>query len=422
MRERGRARLLMAVGAILLAAAPAAARVKLATLPVRERVVIQLENGQHTLVEEERIVPLLKSTAARGNNQIDFSWASTQIDKATIQFRPLGIRESGRFRPIGKVGGQDEVAVISVAYPPNENSLVWDVYAAESCAVQVRVSYLLGNLTRSFSYRAQADKDEKFLGLRKFLEVHNQSGERYDTAELRAGFGPSSVKEVGQPEDTKILLQRFERVPITKTFTFDWYANGPLNAEKPLCSKVLMHYALTNDRANGLGQFPLQPGKVRIFIDHPPGGEAFLGEDRAEFTPLDGTMRLYLGEAQDIVCQRVIEKSQRHPVNNNLVDQEVVLRYEIENFKDKPVTLSIVEQINRVLPELAQQSGQSLGDTHGEAQWENGPSTDRRFRLTFEQGRAVPVLRVDLPARSKDPKAQVEKTVARFHFTLKNVW
>ena len=50
---------------------------------------IQLDNGVYTLVEEERIVPLLKSTPRGGNNQVDFSWSNTQIDKDTILFRPI---------------------------------------------------------------------------------------------------------------------------------------------------------------------------------------------------------------------------------------------------------------------------------------------------------------------------------------------
>jgi len=44
--------------AVVLAAVPGAAlgRIKLAALPARERVEVQLENGRFTLVEEERIV------------------------------------------------------------------------------------------------------------------------------------------------------------------------------------------------------------------------------------------------------------------------------------------------------------------------------------------------------------------------------
>ena len=60
---------------ILVTPESARARVKLITLPVRQRVEIQLDNPQATLVEEERIVPLVK-----GVNQVDFSWANTQID------------------------------------------------------------------------------------------------------------------------------------------------------------------------------------------------------------------------------------------------------------------------------------------------------------------------------------------------------
>src|SRR5438067_318266 len=43
--------LLALVGTMLLSAGPVSARVKLATLPVRERVEIQLDNGGATLVE-----------------------------------------------------------------------------------------------------------------------------------------------------------------------------------------------------------------------------------------------------------------------------------------------------------------------------------------------------------------------------------
>ena len=91
------------------------ARVKLITLPVRERVEIQLDNAAATLVEEERIVPLVK-----GENQVDFSWANTQIDPNTIVFRVVA--------PVGEK--MLDVKVLSVSYPPNEAALVWTVGAA----------------------------------------------------------------------------------------------------------------------------------------------------------------------------------------------------------------------------------------------------------------------------------------------------
>lgn len=44
---------------LLVPVSPAAARVKLAALPPRERVKIQLDHDRYTLVEKKRIVPLL---------------------------------------------------------------------------------------------------------------------------------------------------------------------------------------------------------------------------------------------------------------------------------------------------------------------------------------------------------------------------
>src|SRR5205809_7822946 len=111
-------------------AMPAYARIKLITLPVRERVEIQLDHETATLVEEERIVPLVK-----GENQVDFSWANTQIDPNTIVFRVVA--------PVGDK--PLDVKVLSVSYPPNEAALVWNVGSSDSGSARVKISYLLGN-------------------------------------------------------------------------------------------------------------------------------------------------------------------------------------------------------------------------------------------------------------------------------------
>ena len=416
-----RARFLgLLLGAALLFPATASARIKLTSLPQRERVEVQLDNGLFTLVEEERIVPLLESNAENGNNMIDFSWSNTAIDKDSIQFRPLAIREGDKFRDIVKVATApgvevEEVGVINVAYPPNENALVWEVYSHQACAVKVRVSYLISNLTRSFEYQALADKEETQLILRNYIQLHNWCGEEFGPSGVWAGFGPRFHKQLGEQEDVKMLVQKFDGVPIEKTFTYDWYANGPLNPDKPNASRVLMHYKLKNDEAHHLGAFPLQPGKVRIFIQDGHGGEAFLGEDWAQLTPLDGDMKLFLGEARDIVCTRTIESNERHNQRGNLFDQEIVVKYEIENFKDKAATLTIVEQLNRL-------GQQFFGNTHGDVQWENGSKTSASFRFSDELGGATPMLMIDLPARPADKDKAVEKVVVLFHVTLRNLW
>ncbi len=194
----------IAAASILLCARPAMARVKLITLPVRERVEIQLDNPGATLVEEERIVPLVK-----GENQVDFSWANTQIDPNTIVFRVVG----------PAAGAALDVKVLSVSYPPNEAALVWTVGASESGSARVRISYLLGNLTKSFNYRAVASHDEKTLDLSQYMRLQNLANEEFGDTGLWAGFGPHFEKPIGLNETKEMLVEKYETVPIQKTYT-----------------------------------------------------------------------------------------------------------------------------------------------------------------------------------------------------------
>src|SRR6185295_5684921 len=184
----------------------ALARVKLITLPVRERVEIQLDNAAATLVEEERVVPLVK-----GENQVDFSWANTQIDPNTIVFRVIA--------PVGEK--PLDVKVLSVSYPPNEAALVWSVGSSDSGSARVRISYLLGNLSKSFNYRAIASHDETKLALSQYMRLQNFANEEYGSTNLWAGFGKEFLKPVGLNETKEMLMAKFTDVPVKKTYTVD---------------------------------------------------------------------------------------------------------------------------------------------------------------------------------------------------------
>ena len=61
-------RLAMVAGLAVVFVNTAAARIKLTTLPERETVRVDIQNGRFTLVEEERTVNL-----QQGRNQVDFS-------------------------------------------------------------------------------------------------------------------------------------------------------------------------------------------------------------------------------------------------------------------------------------------------------------------------------------------------------------
>src|SRR4051812_18483065 len=390
------------ITAVMLICANAAARVKLITLPVRERVEIQLDHPGATLVEEERVVPLVK-----GDNQVDFSWANTQIDPNTIVFRLVG----------PAAGTLVNVNVLSVSYPPNEAALVWAVSASESGSARVRISYLLGNLTKSFNYRAVASHDEKSLDLSQYLRLQNLANEAFRDTGVWAGFGPHFKKPIGLNETKEVLIEKYQAVPIKKTYTCNSAEFGYIDrAQNKL--RVPMHYVLKNDAAHHLGKAPLQYGKVRIFIEgageNGKASTAFLGEDWGRFTPQDDEMRLYLGVAQDIVVKRTIDRNQVHHATGNLFRYEVVLRYEIENFKRQPVTLNVVENLRPIRGEIRPDTGREVDwELRDDTTFDGGPDKEHSDseQLTFH---------AKLPAAGPDGKAT--KITHKLHLMLKNEW
>ncbi len=402
---------LLLISALVLLSVPprAEARIKLITLPVRQRVEIQLDHADATLVEEERIVPLVK-----GINQIDFSWANTSIDPNTLVFRVV-VQDAAAPPAAGDTvpAKRLEVQVLSVSYPPNEPALVWQVAASDSGSALVRISYLLGNLTKAFNYRAVVARDEKTLVLRQYLRLQNFANEEFDSTSLWAGFGPQFLKPIGLNETKEMLMQKYVEVPVKKAYTCDPTEFGYLDRPQNKL-RIPMHYVLKNDKANHLGLAPLQFGKVRIFQEDAHGSTAFLGEDWGKFTPLDDEMRLYVGTAQDIVVQRTIEKNEQHQVAGNLHDIEVIVKYEIENFKDQAATLDVAESLRQIRGEVYRDAGRDVQwELGSETTFAGGPDAEKS---TFDKQ----IFHVDLPARGADTKAT--KIVHKLHLIIKSEW
>lgn len=375
------------------------ARIKLITLPVRERVEIQLDHPSVTLIEEERIVPLVQ-----GGNQVDFSWANTRIDPETIVFRVLAPAAGA---------AQNDIKVLAVSYPPNENALVWSVAAQRSGAARVRISYVLGGLQKNFSYRAITSYDEKTLMLSQYIKVNNYANEEYGDSGLVAGIGKRLVRTVGLGESKKMLMNKFSGIPVQKTYTCDPVTHGYI--DKPQNKlRVPMHYVLKNNKANGFNGDSLPYGKVRIFQDDGKGGSAFIGEDWGQFTPPDDEMKLYLGVAQDIVVKRTVEKSEQKQIAGNLYQHEVVLKFEIENFKDQVVVLDLVENLRRLRDELRGNNGR-------EVEWEILEGTTFQGGYDKEKSSYDNLLfHAKLPPRQADGKANMQ--THKLHLLLKNEW
>ena len=369
---------------LLMPAAPTSADVKLITLPVRERVEIQLDHPNVTLVEEERIVPL-----SAGVNDVVFAWTNTRIDPASVQFRCLT--------------DDVDIAVLSTSYPPNQTALTWQVAAAAPVSARVRISYLLGRLDKTHAYKAVASHDESRLTLWQYVRLHNQANESFGEAGMTTRFGERIERPLGIDETRQLLVRPMNDVAVSKTYTADLAQYGYIDQGKRQL-RVPMHYCIANDDESGLGETPLPAGKIRIFQDDGRGTTAFIGEDVASFTPRDDEMNLYLGVAQDIVVTRTIERVERIDRFGNLRDYDVVVKYEIENFKDQAVTLTLAESMNAL-------RGEAIGHTGRQPDWIILPGGSLRDMVMDRSTADRPVFTVDLPARHAD--TQEAKTITK---------
>jgi hypothetical protein len=86
---------------------------------------------------------------------------------------------------------------------------------------------------------------------------------------------------------------------------------------------------------------PLPAGTVRVYQSDSKGGTQFAGEDRINHTPKDETLRIYLGDAFDVVCERKQTDYKRLAPDLFEMEYQIALR----NHKDGPVTVEVREPI-----------------------------------------------------------------------------
>lgn len=314
---------------VLALTSGASARTKLTALPERESVTIRLDNPDATLIEEERVL-----TLQAGENLVDFSWRGVSVNPDSIRFKVLSHPEA--------------VTLLSVSYPPGEAALIWRINAAEPLEERVRISYLLRDIDRLVAYRAVADKAETTLDITGLGVLRNFSGEDFDGALISLDGGALMTTPSMSGETRRAVLFRANDVPMAKTLLWD-SNNLPWEPEREESDvSIPVYYEFINTPDAGLGQGSLWEGKMRIFQDDGYDATIFLGEDNVDFTPPGAKMRVKIGFSRDVkVTKKRIgyEELNHRPSRKDPVLRDRVERFtfRVENFKDTPVALEIVE-------------------------------------------------------------------------------
>jgi hypothetical protein len=132
-------------------------------------------------------------------------------------------------------------------------------------------------------------------------------------------------------------------VPVEKFLLVEgqqyWFRN-PQGIGNPIAQPVKVLYRFKNEEKGGLGM-PLPAGTVRVYQADSKGGVQFVGEDRIDHTPKDETLKIHVGDAFDVVCERKQMDYKKISSNSIELEYQITLR----NHKDSAVRVEVREPI-----------------------------------------------------------------------------
>ena len=256
---------------------------------------------------------------------------------------------------------------------------------------KIEVDYLTNGIKWDADYVVISDKDDKNLDLTGWVTIDNKSGATYKDAKLKliagdihrasASGGPredmynAKLMRSPQPqfeeksffeyhmytlqrpatvknnETKQIEFVSGTNVPIKKLFIYDGaaqqfygynqYSRADRNYGVQSNKKVSVMLDFKNSKENNLG-IPLPKGKIRVYKEDTDKSLEFIGEDSIDHTPKDENVRIYLGDAFDIVGERVQADFKN---GDDFADE--TYKITVRNHKEDAVDVRVVEKLYR---------------------------------------------------------------------------
>jgi hypothetical protein len=144
---------------------------------------------------------------------------------------------------------------------------------------------------------------------------------------------------IKQNQSKQVSLLTATAVGVRKIYEFRGdlqYFSQPMPPMKD--QKVSVFLKFSNKKDNQLG-IPLPAGVIRVYQEDSEGMLQFSGEDRIQHTPKDEDVRIKLGNAFDVIGERIQTDFKR--VSDKLYESEFEIT--IRNHKDADISVDIVE-------------------------------------------------------------------------------
>ncbi len=260
-------------------------------------------------------------------------------------------------------------------------TLVWTLENRLSKSQKVEASYLTSGINWKADYVTVLNKSDTLGDLTGWVTIDNRSGATYQNALLKLVAGDihrvqgegrldharpmAAAKEVSpqfkeesffeyhlytldrrttiKDNQTKQMsLLDANQVPIKKLFIFSghpqyYYSRYDQKTNK---QKVGVFLELENTKKNNLG-IPLPKGTIRVYKEDKDGSLQFVGEDRIDHTPKDEKIKVKIGEAFDVVGEK-IQTEYKH-LGYNLY--EVAFEVSLRNHKKEDIRVLVEEPI-----------------------------------------------------------------------------
>ncbi|MHC4923710.1 MAG: DUF4139 domain-containing protein [Planctomycetota bacterium] len=326
----------------------------------------------------------------------------TQVSGTLLSFDGAQIVVRDRTGGVRIVRRGDNLKDLSFAALPEglitRPTLKWDVLAKTAGDHLVDVAYETKGMGWSADYTAVLGKNDTTVDLSAWVTIRNQSGATYKDARLKlvagdihrapapglagprapmrarsgamemdaGGFEEKSFFEyhlytLGRattlPDRSMKQIELFDpatAVPCRKIFVYDgakgmnWWHGSSGNVNRswlPASNKKTDVYVeFENEKKAGLG-IPLPAGRIRVHKrDDADGDMELVGEDRIDHTPRDETVRLLLGQAFDVVGERVQTDFIYNRGRNEVIES---FEIRVRNHKDEAIEVKISERMYR---------------------------------------------------------------------------
>jgi len=189
---------------------------------------------------------------------------------------------------------------------------------------------------------AESDGRPRTVTERNFDEYHLYTLERATTLHDRETKQVEFIRADGIASQTIYVYDGFKADANSQYWNMETIRNQQ-NYGTSSNPKVWVMQEFKNSKANHLGM-PLPKGRVRFYRRDEDGQLEFTGENDIDHTPEDETIRLYTGNAFDLVGERR-RTNYRIDTSQNWINEtfEIALR----NHKKEDVTVRVVEHLYR---------------------------------------------------------------------------